>query len=417
MIKQEALTLITPVMAGQHTQLHNELRKIKDELILNKHEMFEKLGTIHFARWIILEPAEVQGEKLKARLAFSSNYDSGPKDHISALSETAGPFIDRIYQYCEGYPDESSRNPKTRADYLQQWQIDNVGFYVGAPGRTLDQIRKESALQKFIRAYLNTKDWKGQSTLQVHKSIKEAVLANNQLSWVKEEVQIPSVNYIGLFFTGIVLLALLPFILIWLLIIEIFYERHDTPLGLTPSQVSEPHIRHLEEYEDLENQNQFTQVLIMKPGFARLATFQGFMLFSRQLIGKLFVDGKLMGIPTIHFARWILIDNNKRMLFLSNFDGSWQQYLGDFIDKSGWGLTAIWSNSMGFPRTKFTFFGGAYDEEHFLAWSRYYEIPTQVWYSAYPHLSIKNIINNTKIRMELMKDLDERQAGIFLKRI
>ena len=104
------------------------------------------------------------------------------------------------------------------------------------------------------------------------------------------------------------------------------------------------------------------------------------------------------------------------MLFLSNFDGSWQQYLGDFIDKSGWGLTAIWSNSMGFPKTKFTFFGGAYDEEHFLAWSRYYEVPTQVWYTAYPHLSIKNVINNTYIRMELMEDLDEKGAKKFFKR-
>lgn len=417
MSKQEALTLITPIAGDQHILLHAELRKIKEELIDDVHESFESLGTIHFARWIILEPAEVNGEKLTGRLAFSSNYDSGNIDHIDALSKSAGSFIDRIYQYCEGYPTEALRTPESRAIYLSQWQVGNVGFYVGAPGRTVIQIRRERALQKFIRAYLNTKEWSGTSSRDVHKSIKEAVLANDEFRWVKDKLSIPSINYLGLFFTGICLIALLPFILIWLLIIEFFYERKDVPLGLTPSQVSEPHIRHLEEYEDLENQNQFTQVLIMKPGMARLLTFKGFMLFSRQLIGNLFTEGKLMGIPTIHFARWLLIDNNKRMLFLSNFDGSWQQYLGDFIDKSGWGLTAIWSNSMGFPRTKFTFFGGAYDEEHFLAWSRYYEIPTQVWYSAYPHLSIKNIVNNTKIRMELMKDLNEGQAAIFLKRI
>ena len=217
-------------------------------------------------------------------------------------------------------------------------------------------------------------------------------------------------------FLGLILLILLPFIIIWVLIINFFLEPGDKPLGLTPSQVDEAHIKKLEEYEDLENQNQFTQVLIMKPGKMRLITLLGLMLFAKALIKNLFVNGKLMGIPTIHFARWVMIDNQKRMLFFSNFDGSWQQYLGDFIDKSGWGLTGIWSNTQKFPRTKFLFAAGAYDEEHFLAWSRYFQIPTSVWYCAYPHLSIKNVINNSYLRNELFRELNEKQAQQFLKR-
>ena len=173
----------------------------------------------------------------------------------------------------------------------------------------------------------------------------------------------------------------------------------------------------LEAYEDLFNQNQFTQVLVMKPGKVRLITVQALMLFARTLIKNFFVKGKLMGIPTIHFARWVLIDNNKHMMFFSNFDGSWNQYLCDFIDKSGWGLTGIFSNTVNFPKTRFLFTGGAYDEEHFLAWSRGTQILTQVWYSAYHHLSIKNIVNNTLIRNELRKNLSEKQAQLFLKKI
>ena len=215
---------------------------------------------------------------------------------------------------------------------------------------------------------------------------------------------------------GLILLILLPVIIIWILIVHFFYERHDKPLGLTPSQVDEKHMQELEEYEDLEFQNQFTQVLEMKPGKVRLITLKAFMLLANGLIKFLFIENNLMGIPTIHFARWMLIDNNKRMLFLSNFDGSWQQYLGDFIDKSGWGLTAIWSNTVGFPKTNYLITGGAYDAEHFLAWSRYYEVKTQVWYSAYPHLSIKNIVNNSHIRVNVLKDLTENQAKQFLKR-
>jgi hypothetical protein len=205
-------------------------------------------------------------------------------------------------------------------------------------------------------------------------------------------------------------------IIIWLLVLYFFHERRDKNSVVKRSELNDGLVRRLEAYEDLFNQNQFTQVLVVKPGKMRLVTLHAFMIFTRALVGNLFVKGKLMGIPTIHFARWVLIDDNKHMMFFSNYDGSWQQYLGDFIDKSGWGLTAIFSNTMVFPKTRFLLTGGAYDEEHFLAWSRGTQVLTQVWYSAYHHLSIKNIVNNTLIRNELRKNLSEKQAQLFLKR-
>ena len=155
----------------------------------------------------------------------------------------------------------------------------------------------------------------------------------------------------------------------------------------------------------------------MKPGKVRLITIQALFIFANALIKFFFVEGKLMGIPTIHFARWVMFDDNKRILFFSNFDGSWQQYLSDFIDKSGWGLTGIFSNTAVFPKTNFLLTAGAYDEEHFLAWSRNSEVKTNVWYSAYPDLSIKNVNNNSLIRSQLMGPLSERDAVKFLKLI
>ena len=156
--------------------------------------------------------------------------------------------------------------------------------------------------------------------------------------------------------------------------------------------------------------------MVMKPGRARLFTLGAFFLITRLLIRWLFVKGTLMGIPTIHFARWVQLDD-KRLLFFSNFDGSWTQYLGDFIDKSGWGLNAIFGNTRLFPRIWFLFFRGAYDEMHFLGWSRSTQIPTQVWYTASVDQSIQNIDDNTLIRNALSRDLGERQAQQFLSRL
>jgi hypothetical protein len=419
MTRQNPLTLVTPVKNGEHDNLDALLMKIRRELLNGLPQEFENLNTIHYARWILLEPKDADGKiqnDVGVRLVFSSDFDGDESEHLTDISTKCARFIDEMYSYCEEYPASTERTPESRKNYLSRWRVKPSAFFAGAPGRTLPQIRQESELRNHIWNFIKSGNWNNKSVNEIHNAIKENVLATPGFEWAKEPTRIPAVRWLGMVFLGLILLILLPFIIIWVLIINFFLEPGDKPLGLTPSQVDGAHIKKLEEYEDLENQNQFTQVLIMKPGKMRLITLLGLMLFAKALIKNLFVNGKLMGIPTIHFARWVMIDNQKRMLFFSNFDGSWQQYLGDFIDKSGWGLTGIWSNTQKFPRTKFLFAAGAYDEEHFLAWSRYFQIPTSVWYCAYPHLSIKNVINNSYIRNELFRELNEKQAQQFLKR-
>ena len=421
MIKQNPLTLITPVLPDHHMALHELLRKIREDLKDGMFLAFENLGTIHYCRWVLLHnPYNTEYEKesnMEPQLVFESNFDGSVEEQVSGLANAAGTFIDMIYEHCEGYPAPGKRNGESRYDYLIKWRIQSSAFYVGAPARSLHQIRKEDRLRNYIREFLNSRSWKGVPAKEVHKAIQTSVNQQPDFEWTKEKAHTPSVNWPGMVLLGLILLVLLPVVIVWILYIHFRHEKTDKNFTLTPSQVNEKHLQYLEEYEDLENQNQFTQLVMMKPGKVRLITFKALMLFARTLIRLKFVKGKLMGIPTIHFARWVLFDNDKRVLFFSNFDGSWQQYLGDFIDKSGWGLTGIFTNTTNFPKTNFMFTGGAYDEEHFLAWSRFTQLPTQVWYSAYPHLSIKNVNNNTLIRQELVKDLSEAQAQLFLKRL
>ena len=54
-----------------------------------------------------------------------------------------------------------------------------------------------------------------------------------------------------------------------------------------------------------------------------------------------------------------------------------------------------------YPRTALLVFFGATDEERFKAWSRAHQRPTQVFYTAYPELSIAALNNNTWIRCGL----------------
>ena len=42
-------------------------------------------------------------------------------------------------------------------------------------------------------------------------------------------------------------------------------------------------------------------------------------------------DKLLQKINTIHYARWVIIDEGTRLLFTSNFDGTADQYLKQFL--------------------------------------------------------------------------------------
>ena len=115
----------------------------------------------------------------------------------------------------------------------------------------------------------------------------------------------------------------------------------------------------------------------------------------------LFNRANLAGIKTIHFARWVFLDDRRRVIFCSNYDGSLESYMDDFIDKVAWGLNATFSNGYGYPRTRWLVLDGARDELAFKDLLRSHQHPTEVWFSAYPRLTALNIENNARIRAGL----------------
>ena len=65
-----------------------------------------------------------------------------------------------------------------------------------------------------------------------------------------------------------------------------------------------------------------------------------------------FNRGNLAGVKTIHFARWVFLDGRRRVFFASNYDGSLESYMDDFIDKIAWGLNLVFTNGVGYPKTR-----------------------------------------------------------------
>ncbi|HTV34495.1 MAG TPA: hypothetical protein VME69_15610, partial [Methylocella sp.] len=73
----------------------------------------------------------------------------------------------------------------------------------------------------------------------------------------------------------------------------------------------------------------------------------------------------LLGLSFIHFARWVIIKRdqwpdlgqpkhkltNDYVLFTSNFNGTWDQYLDAFSDGSPTGVDLAWYTSTKFPHS------------------------------------------------------------------
>ncbi len=160
------------------------------------------------------------------------------------------------------------------------------------------------------------------------------------------------------------------------------------------------------EREDRTAQNHLTAISTMKRGtLRRLALRLTFYLISISA-QKVFRPGFLADINTIHFARWVLVPGTNKLMFFSNYGGSWESYLEDFVAKAASGLTGVWSNTEGFPKTRWLFLDGARDGDRFKRWARRQQIPTLFWYSAYPDLNTSRIRINSKIRQGIAQATD-----------
>lgn len=162
--------------------------------------------------------------------------------------------------------------------------------------------------------------------------------------------------------------------------------------------------------------NHLTGVSRMKPGKLRALTLRLAFWVIGQFAARNFKPGHLGDLGTIHFARWARLPGTDKLLFFSNYGGSWESYLEDFITKAASGLTSVWSNTAGYPRTRFLFFDGATDGDRFKRWARRQQIPTRFWYAANPSVSTARIRTNAAIRNGLARVAthDEAQAWLAL---
>jgi hypothetical protein len=116
----------------------------------------------------------------------------------------------------------------------------------------------------------------------------------------------------------------------------------------------------------------------------------------------------LLGLSLIHFARWVIIKRdqwpdlgqgkqslqNDYMLFCSNFNGTWDQYIDAFADGLPGGLDLLWYGSTKYPHS--------IPITPFKNYIRANQIDTDYYYNATPGAAQRDVKAALRVRAELI---------------
>jgi hypothetical protein len=396
-VKQSIFTFIAKVNPQREAELTAYLAQIRKNVPRDPDLPFASLPMLHFTS-LVLFPDATYG----TYLVFENNVDGTPQAYLDALLDAAAPALHRIYGMCLEYDGSAAYDrAKLRGFLLARLTLPDAG-YIGNVGRSVQRTKAEAELRRGLETQLDAvvKDGAAASPADYFGALRD--FARGSFGWaLKAERRI---GRLDLLLRWAVLAALAfglfvlwpvagPLLLLFVIVLRI-HELTDK-VDIPPSDPA--HVLALAANEDNIVQNHMASLCYVKPGRFRLFAIR-LVLFLTKLVGRVSIYGKLSGLNSLHFAHWVVIDDGRRLLFLTNYDGSWENYLDDFIDKAAIGLTAIWSNTDNFPRTRFLVLGGARDERKFKAIARQTQVLTNVWYSAYPNLTVPTIDNNSAIR-------------------
>ncbi len=418
-MKQTILTFTARVKPDQVSHLREVLDGMGKDVENNGLIPFPRLKLLHFSSLVLnVDP------KYGAYLVFENNFDGSLDPYLEELYAQASPGLHEILSHCEGYPVSSAPDKTQLLGYLRAHVVKPNAYHIGNVGRSVVRTHDEDDLRDGIEDFLD--DVVKQGNVGAPASIRQRVQAFVQgqpgFGWAarvqpRQTAMEHFLPRLKIFIVAIVALLLLPLLIllavIWIIMLR-WTEIHEPP----PAELDvDDHVRNLVRREDRTHivQNHLASITVVKPGAFRRITLRG-VLWLVNLIARTADKGELSGIPSIHFAHWSLIDNGRRLLFLSNFDGSWENYLDDFIDKASPGLTAIWTNTIDFPKTSWLYREGARDGSRFKAQARDKQTYTNVWYSAYKQLTVQTIDNNSQIRDDLFTSLDHTATRDWLRR-
>jgi hypothetical protein len=122
--------------------------------------------------------------------------------------------------------------------------------------------------------------------------------------------------------------------------------------------------------------NEFTLICALKPGGAER---------MRKLLADGFTGERQKNtdrIATVHDLRFVIFDNDTRVIFASTFDGDWESYINDFATILPDEIDLLFHECAGYP--------GIHSPE-IKDWIVKQQVSALAFYSAYPEASVREV--------------------------
>ena len=414
MTPQSSFMILATILPARETELRQLLATMNHEPgVINPANPlipFGQINTLHFARIVILDDQTTNDITVyglprvdfPTYLAILGDCD-GTADHFLAdMVKIAGTGLRNVLAHCDGFTADADL-----LTWIKAHSVSSSANYVNWIGRTVQQVGEEEALHQALEKFLQGNSLRTLQLQQQRAALKKFVSTELQagrlsltapeatpISWqLRNLIHLVGMPILLLIFLPLILLAL-PFFLIQLRLLE------STDPEVAP-RVDPAHANLLASLEDHEVTNQFSAMGSIKPGLFRRLTMILVLTAINYTARHIFNRGRLARVTSIQFARWVFLDGGKRVVFASNYDGSLESYMDDFINKVFFGLNVVFSNGIGYPRTRWLILDGARDEQTFKNYLRRHQMPTQVWYNAYPCLTAHDKHRNALIRAGL----------------
>lgn len=390
---------------------------------------FGQFETLHFGRILILDDLTLDDitayglprVNYPTYLAFLADFDGPQETFFAELVQRAGDGLKRIFSHCADFDPNANL-----LDWMKARNLSPATIYVNWIGRTVRQVGEEAALHDSLVSWLqqNAVALAPMPPAQLHGVLKQYVRSEQQAG--RLTLTPPQAtpmdwrisNLIHLVGVPLLLLLLAPFLLLYSPFFLIQLRRHERSDPEIAPRIDPVHAHQLAILEDHDVTNQFSAMGQIKPGPFRRWLLTFLLWVINYTARHIYNRGRLARVSTIHFARWVFLDHKKRLLFASNYDGSLESYMDDFINKVGFGLNVVFGNGVGYPTTNWLILDGAKDEQKFKYVLRRHELPTEVWYNAHPGLTAYDRHRNMLIRQGLEKQsLGNSEAQQWLRLI
>ncbi len=409
---------------------------------------FARFENLHFARFFVIDDgtlADIAAFGLAMRtyplyLAFMGDVDGGDGAFLDVVAARCADGIRALFGCCTDFDGSADL-----AAWLRAHRIRAAASYTNWPGRTMRDVREDAALQGALERRLDEdRELAALPARELHAALRafvDAEAAAGRLTLTPEaptplarrlrDALAPMVVVLLLLALAFALLRVPPLrplvlaavvfgaaaVLLAGAVLLIRLRALETSDPEVRTRVTREHVATLAALEDYDVTNQFSVVGEVKPGLVRRWISTAVLWVTDQAARHLFTRGHLARIRTIHFASWTWIDEKRRILFCSNYDGGLDSYNDDFINKVGFGLNATFGGGVAYPRTNWLVLDGADDEQAFKNVLRRKQIPTQVWYNARPGLTAVDRLRNAQIRAGLRtvaSDADARAWAALL---